>query len=661
MAGAGGPAPSSLSLYVYNGGFLWQRRVRRILALAGYSLRLGRPGPEDRVGVWGDRATAKRGLAVADRCGAKLVRVEDAFIRSVHPGRRAEAPIGLIIDEDGLHFDPRRPSKIERILQDDPLDNTALLDRARSGIFRMRSGHISKFSAFDPAVAPPDPGYVLVIDQVQGDASVRHSKGDAARFAEMLTEARLDHPGARILVKAPATGQGYLTDLPPGVELITDPVSPWHLLDGAIAVYVLSSQMGFEAILAGHRPIVFGQPFYAGWGLTEDRMPIDRRQRKLTRAQLFAGAMILAPHWYDPYRDRLGTFEDALGAIEAQSRAWREDRHGWVAADMRLWKRRHIQSFFGQSRGVRFRNADAAAYAARTGARHMGWGAASTAPVRCEDGFIRSRGLGADLVPPASLVLDDLGIYYDPSQESRLERLIAEAATLPPAGRHLAEELIHQLRRARVSKYNTGAAADLPARLPGRRRVLVAGQVEDDASILLGAGDVRSNRDLLLHARAAHPTAELIYKPHPDVEAGLRPGAVPDASDIAEIVLHGTDPIHALGQVDELWVMTSLLGFEALLRDVPVTCLGGPFYAGWGLTTDLGPVPKRRVARPDLVALVHAVLIAYPRYLDPVTRQVCPAELIIDRLAAGEGVRSPGLRMLAKAQGMLAGRFPFWR
>ena len=49
--------------------------------------------------------------------------------------------------------------------------------------------------------------------------------------------------------------------LPPNVDRLTTAVSPWRLLEGAIAVYTVSSQMGFEAILAGHRPRVFGQPF----------------------------------------------------------------------------------------------------------------------------------------------------------------------------------------------------------------------------------------------------------------------------------------------------------------------------------------------------------------------------------------------------------------
>jgi capsular polysaccharide export protein len=35
---------------------------------------------------------------------------------------------------------------------------------------------------------------------------------------------------------------------------------------------------------------------------------------------------------------------------------------------------------------------------------------------RMEDGFIRSSGLGSDLLAPLSLVLDKTGIYYDASR-----------------------------------------------------------------------------------------------------------------------------------------------------------------------------------------------------------------------------------------------------
>ncbi len=660
-------------LYVYNGGFLTQGRVRRILELAGYDIRLGKPGAGDLVGVWGQSPTSPRGEAVADYTGAAVLRVEDAFLRSVLPGRSGEPSLGLHLDTRGVHFDPSVPSDLEVLLATDPLDDPMLLARSRACMARLCAAHLSKYNAHDPALAVPDPGYVLLIDQTLGDASVRASRADRETFLMMLAQARLQHPDRLLLVKVhPETMQGHraghLTalDLPANARLFADPVSPWVLLDGALAVYTVSSQLGFEAILAGKRPVVFGQPFYAGWGLSEDRMPLPRRQRMLTTEQMFAAAMILYPRWYDPYRDSICQLEDAISTLEAEVRAWRDDHAGWVAAGMRLWKRGPLQAVFGQRRPVLFAEGDRAIAAARDGRRLMVWAGKTTraledaGAVRVEDGVLRSRGLGADLVPPLSLCLDDLGIYYDPTRESRLERLIAASVDLPDDARARAERLIRRLVAAGLTKYNLVGAA-LPAGLPVGRRILVPGQVEDDASIRLGAGEVRTNLALLQTARAANPAAVILYKPHPDVEAGLRPGVVADTS-LADAVLGRTDAVAALMAVDEVWTITSTLGFEALLRGKRVTCLGQPFYAGWGLTDDRGGAPSRRTARPDMAALVHAVLIDYPRYFDPVTRRPCPVEVVVDRLAAGD-VPTLGRwnRALSKLQGALASYAHLWR
>jgi capsular polysaccharide export protein len=660
-------------LYVYNGGFLTRPRIRRILTLAGYDIRLGRPGAHDMIGVWGRSPTSWRGETVAERTAAPVLRVEDAFLRSVRTGRDGDPPLGLLLDSRGVHFDPARPSDLEVLLAEHPLDDTALLDRARAGITALARAHLSKYNAFDPATPCPAPGYVLVIDQTEGDASVAASGADRNRFLEMLFCAREDHPGARILIKThPETLAGHRGghfrdgDLSAGMEFFADPVSPHDLLEGAIAVYTVSSQLGFEAILAGHNPVVFGQPFYIGWGLTQDRAPLDRRRRRLTRAQLFAAAMILYPQWYDPCRDRLCPFEDAVQSLAAQTRAWREDHAGWVASGMRLWKRAPLQRVFGQHCKVVFEDRPdrAAARAHRDGRRRMVWAslaAGHDGAVRVEDGFLRSRGLGADLVPPMSLVLDDLGIYYDPARDSRLERLIAASPDLPLSEIRRAEHLIRSLVEQSLSKYNLDADARSPD-LPAGRRILVPGQVEDDASILAGTETIRTNRALLEAARAANPAAVILYKPHPDVEAGLRTGAVTDAGDIADAVLDRTDAIAALEAVDEVWTMTSLLGFEALLRGKSVTCLSTPFYAGWGLTDDRARPCPRRTARPTQAQLAHAVLIDYPRYHDPLSGLPCPVEVVVDRLAAGSVPRpGPLNRLLAKAQGLLAGYARLWR
>ncbi|NBZ87137.1 capsular polysaccharide biosynthesis protein [Stagnihabitans tardus] len=670
-------------LCAYTAGF-FRPGVRRILQLAGHEVRLGLPKAGDGVAVWGKGAYAWRGEKIAARYQAPLIRIEDAFLRSLRPGRSGEAPMGLMLDDLGIHYDASTPSRLEQILARDPLDNSNILSQARDGIERLRLLDLSKYNIHDPEADLPPPGYVLVIDQTRGDASVP----DPARFTEMLATAQAEHPGQRILIKThPETQSGFRPGHFQAGDLVTAPVSPWRLLEGAIAVYTVSSQLGFEAILAGHRPVVFGQPFYAGWGLTDDRFPLDRRTRRLTKVQLFAGAMVLAPVWATPCHDRLCSLEEVIDQLEAETRAFRADRLGYVAGGMRLWKRKPLQDFFGREKPLIFRKTpgEALTLAAKTGRKPLIWAGKSSDGIAVEDGFLRSRGLGAALVPPLSLVTDTTGIYYDPTRPSDFETLVRRP--LPPGGQARAERLRRALIAARLSKYNLGGG--MPD-LPEGHRILVPGQVEDDASIRLGCGEISSNLGLLQAVRAAVPGAVIVYKPHPDVEAGLRPGALPpevltapwtppvDPSDalprpqpsrpLVDVIATQADPIALIDACDEVWTLTSLLGFEALIRGKPVTTIGAPFYAGWGLTTDLGPVPDRRRRAPDLHPLpkvtldqlVHASLIAYPRYFDPVAKRPCPPEVALRRL--GQSLPAPlRLRILSKLQGALASYAWLWR
>jgi len=640
------------------------------LALSGWTVAVGTPSSGDWVGVWGGAPSAKRGTSVAEQNNAPVLRVEDAFLRSLHPGRiEKEPPLGLLIDKTGLHFDASKPSDLETLLLQDPLDDTALLNEARALSARMMRSRLSKYSAFDPELKLPEPGYVLVIDQVEGDASVTASVPGATmarpRFAEMLYYAQTEHPTARILIRShPETAAGarsghYTQDQATGrISFIDGAFAPADLLNGAIAVYTLSSHMGFEAILAGHKPRVFGTPFYAGWGLTQDEHQFLRRQRRLTRAQLFAGAMMQFPVWYDPFTDSLCDLTRVMDCLEASQRAWHEDHHGWTAEGIRLWKRPHMQAMFGRHRPMRFDTSPT------DGKRHMVWGSTPTQTPeihRVEDGFLRSRGLGAELVPPISLALDDLGIYYDPTRPSRLEQLIAQSADLPEDARIRARDVMDRVLREGVTKYDATPPEVMDWQATKQPKILVPGQVEDDASITLGSPDVKTNSALLQRARLANPDALLIYKPHPDVTAGLRPGTVTNAEDWADIVLDDAPISSVLASVDEVWTMTSLTGFEALLRDVKVTTLGLPFYAGWGLTTDVCPPPDRRGRLVPLEGLVHATLIAYPRYYDPKTGQPCPVEVALDRLAAGDTAQPPNLRILSKLQGLFASYAGLWR
>lgn len=668
-------------LHVYSGGFLKDKRIRRILSLSGYETALGLPAKgRGMVAIWGRTKVSARGLFVAKKRGAKVLTVEDGFLRSVLTGRAGAAPQSLILDRTGVYFDCTGPSDLETILNKSDLSEPELLARAASGIERLHATGLSKYNGSEAKLDVGESGYVLLIDQTRGDASIRLGGADAATFTEMLASARRDHPGKRILIKThPEVASRYrkghfsTRDLDENTRLVTEPFTPQTLLAGASAVYCVTSLMGFEAILMGHRPKVFGLPFYGGWGLSADVQTFARRDRTLTPLELFAAAMLLYPIYYDATRDTLCEFETLVDNLEAETRAWREDCRGYAALGISLWKRGHLKRFLSGAGALLSFDTDPVR-AMKNMRRGLVWASKEIEPLRVlyadkgadllrlEDGFLRSRGLGAELVPPLSLVIDDLGIYYDPARESRLERILNRTEPLAAAEIARAERLHARLLSGGFSKYNLDRAGfDWPDH---SLRILVPGQVEDDASIKCGTNEVATNFDLLRATRAANPEAFIAYKPHPDVEAGLRLGELSKDKVLAfaDVILKDTDPIATLKDCDAVWTMTSLLGFEALMRGKSVTCLGAPFYAGWGLTQDFGSVPQRRAAKPSITKLIHAALIEYPRYYDPVSRQACPVELVLDRIEDGTMLRpGHGNRALAKVQGMFAGFAFLWR
>ena len=251
--------------------------------------------------------------------------------------------------------------------------------------------------------------------------------------------------------------------------------------------------------------------------------------------------------------------------------------------------------------------------------------------IRIEDGFLRSVGLGADLIKPVSWVIDQVGLYYDASRPSGIEDLIQNHSfdnSLLERAKSLREKIVG----AGLTKYNLKG---IPWEKPktNQRLILVPGQVESDASIQFGSVDIKTNMGLLKAVRQQCPEAYIIYKPHPDVVAGLRKIGHQEkeaAQWCDEIVTHG-NTLDIIDQVDEVHTLTSLLGFEALLRHKPVTCYGQPFYAGWGLTTDQHPV-SRRTRKISLEELVAGSLILYPTYISHETGHYTTPEQAIDNL-----------------------------
>jgi len=175
--------------------------------------------------------------------------------------------------------------------------------------------------------------------------------------------------------------------------------------------------------------------------------------------------------------------------------------------------------------------------------------------------------------------------------------------------------------------------------------VLVTGQVESDAALRFGASRVRTNLALLQAVRREHPQAYIVYKPHPDVVARLRRAASDRRALRArdyDLALPHADLAQLLTQVDEVHVMTSLAGFEALLRGRRVTCHGQPFYAGWGLTIDRCPSARRRRCL-SLDQLVAGALILYPTYISRRSGAITAVEDAIEELLEWRGRAAAGV------------------
>lgn len=297
----------------------------------------------------------------------------------------------------------------------------------------------------------------------------------------------------------------------------------------------------------------------------------------------------------------------------------------------------------------------------------LGWGMKPTAEagrrwaakhgkpyIALEDGFLRSVGIGESGATSLSLIVDDLGVYYDATRPSRLEQLIDTAPDWCDAAMTArARGLIDRIVASGVSKTNMGGPLDAALLKPGRR-VLIVDQTFGDASIGYGLATETSFSEMLATARRDEPDAQLIVKRHPAVAAGRKQGCIP-ASELNGVTLIDTDvrPADLLAAVDAVYVVTSALGFEALLRGLPVRCFGAPFYSGWGLTTDALQTGRRGAAR-DLEQIAAAALIAYTRYVDPVTGQRCEAEQALERLIALIEAGEPSPDQVARAEALRA-------
>ncbi len=600
---------------------------------------------------WGYRPSGR--AAIQDSVGNRrqLLLLEDGFVRSLRPG--ANTSYSLVADSQGIYYDCSGRSDLIAALNSGTSSGWM---RDQSGpdalalMARFREHGISKYNwypgEFNNSPLPEKTG-VLVVDQTRGDTSLEYGGMRETDFDRMIRDALDEHPGEPIYVRSHPDHRyrGKHSCFAPWVfadsriTLLPPDLSPAQCFSFCREIYTGTSLMGMEGLVHGCKVKTYGWNFHSGWGLTEDRgTPCGvTREREISLPELFHTAYLRYTHYFDPDTAESCGLSEIIDHIALQKAIFARNRGHAVTVGFSPWKKKIVPDYLRGPVGSLTQLGTMAEaekiFATQADARLLVWGRRPEIPpvfqgraVRVEDGFIRSKGLGAAFNFPYSWVLDSRGIYFDPTAPSDLEELLNAGFT--ETDLREAAHLIEILREKRLTKYNlAGEQITLdPEKIRGRKVILVPGQVEADASIAFGSPVLKSNIELLRAVRAAEPEAFLIFKAHPDLVAGARHGSVlPGGYDgLSDLAVTEGNVLDWLDVCDEVHTMTSTVGFEALIRKVPVVTYGLPFYAAWGLTTDHLECP-RRIRRLTLEELVCGALMKYPRYLNPATGEFTTA------------------------------------
>ena len=613
---------------------------------------------------WGRKPSYFRAKKYAQKYNKPCICLEDGFIRSMGLGKQGYTPLSLVVDHTGIYFDALCPSDLENLISQD--EKTEQLQRAKVAIETILKYKMTKYNQkFDAILSGKftKKKNILIVDQTYGDQSIAYAGASPESFKKMLSQAQQDHPDAQLWIKThpdvlagKAKGHFNPQDCQQNnVQLIIEQYNPLDLCQYMDEVYVVSSHLGFEALLL-HKPVhCFGVPWYAGWGLTQDQHAPNhilnqRRQINRSLEHLFACAYFDYARYVSPVTQQRCELEDVLKLLVPNLHFQQQlSQQHIIAYGFSRWKRQFLSDYLDfPNVKLKFKQW----LKPQKNQMILAWGkkafllkAKGYQQVwTVEDGFIRSIGLGAELIRPLSLVFDDVGIYYDATRPSRLEILL-NTHVLDHSHIQRAKALQLTLIQEQLSKYNVGVKLTTEpdwVHLNDQPKLLVIGQVEDDLSVQLGGVDIKTNLALLKQVRQDHPDAYIIYKPHPDVEAGLRKGklAQPMVLEYANTIESGMSIVELFKCIDEVHTISSLTGFEALLRGIPVYCYGLPFYAGWGLTHDRLDC-SRRNRQLSLSELIYITLVEYPVYNLPQTTNMrvaltCPEHVIQDMILRRE-------------------------
>lgn len=590
--------------------------------------------------AWGYKPAGFRSKLYAQKHNKPCYVVEDGFLRSLYSSKASKTPLSIVFDKKGAYFDASIVTDLEELLVK-KIVTSEQKKEAREAIDFFTKNRLSKYCITTP---PPTSNFdthllksaIVLIDQTLGDASLEYGGVSQENIPSIVEDILANNKDKKIFLKthpdvifgksescfSSLIQNERITKIPNDIALI-------DIFNQKPQIIALTSLAGFEALLHGCEVTCYGLPWYCGYGLTLDKHNdakiVAQRRKPLSLEEIFYLAYMVYPLYLDPNTLQKGNFWDVAYYLSRCIKHIEKLSGTIYAFGFRPWKQKDVLPFFKTpfNQVLYVKNAEQAienkAILDNKNAKILVWSYKNQEDIdiikshnpnipilRCEDGFIRSYGLGSDFIKPYSLAIDKNELYFYHSQDnpSEIQALLKEKSL--PYIQEQVKNLHNAIIANSINKYNLEVIKSLPIKTT-KRKILAIGQVDGDASLKYGTDNnaiALSNQYLLDYAKSTYPDDFIIYKPHPDVISGNRGGMIKNPYDYCDYYAAEESVLSCIESSDIVITMTSLSGFEALIREKKLDILGHPFYKNIAMD----------ITDEKLLDFIRSVFIDYPIY-----------------------------------------------
>jgi len=252
--------------------------------------------------------------------------IDDGFICSNGLTTHLHSPLSLCVDTKGLYCDTTKPSDLENYLNNYTL-STEDIKRSKNLIKLIKSTGITKYNInYKKDIEinlPKNKKIILIIGQVEDDKSIIFGCNKVKTNLDLIRSVRKYDHNAFIIYKphpdiiyATRKGKVQKEIALRYVDHIEMQASVLNCMKISNEIHTMTSLAGMEALIHNKKVITWGNPFYGGWGLTQDMESYDRRLRTLTLEELVFIVYELYPIYWDFKNNTFSTAESTIKELD---------------------------------------------------------------------------------------------------------------------------------------------------------------------------------------------------------------------------------------------------------------------------------------------------------------------------------------------------------